>query len=216
VGFLDSLLGRTRLPLSNEDRLFAMSTAAITLETAGDLHWFGRAAIVFKQLPPGRFRQVRDDAVAMVRQEARSEDDLLGPGALPAVASGPGAPLPSAPGPAAGLSVDEHTDELGFDWLVVGGEDLQAVLAALHGIAQSLLEEGLGDALLAAVFRFQQSSQPVYWVYGYKQATFYPFIPSGPHQRDNAAELRLSALAKGELPVEPQVERWFALWGAPI
>ncbi len=215
MGFLDSLLGRTRLPPANEDRLFAMSTAAITLESAGDLRWAGRSGIVFKQLPPGRFRQARDDAVAMVRQEARSEDDVLGPGLLPDASAGDG----GGAGPAGGaraLRVEEHTDELGFDWLVVTGGDLQSTLAAIHGIAQGLLGEGLGDSLLATVFRFQQGERPAYWVYGYKQATFYPFVPSGPHQRDNAAELRLSALAKGELPVEPQMERWFALWGAPI
>ncbi len=214
MGFLDSLLGRTKLPPSNEDRLFAMSTAGITLETAGDLHWAGRAAIVFKQLPPGKFSQIQADAVAMVSQESTAEDDLLGPGALPAPA---GAAVPAADGgPSGKLAIDRHTDELGFDWLVIGGGELQATLAALHGLAQNLLDEGMGDSLLAAVFRFQQGAQPVYWVYGYKQATFYPFVPTDLHRRDNPAELRLAALAKGELPVEPQLERWFALWGAPI
>ena len=33
---------------------------------------------------------------------------------------------------------------------------------------------------------------------------------------DNAEELRLSALGKAELPVEPVLERWYALWGIPV
>ena len=201
MGFLDSLLGRTRLPPVNEDRLFAMSTAAVTLEASGDLRWAQRSGIIFKQLPPGRFRQVRDDAVAMVRHEASSDDDVVG--------GADGAPTLA-------LQVEEHTDELGFEWLVVVGGDLQSTLAALHGIAQGMIDEGLADSLLAAVFRFQQGDRRTYWVYGFKQATFYPFVPTGPHQRDNGAELRLKALAEGELPLEPQLERWFALWGAPI
>jgi hypothetical protein len=71
--------------------------------------------------------------------------------------------------------------------------------------------------LLACVFRFDKDGRPVYWIYGYKQAAWYPFVPSGSRQRDNSAELRLAALARDEqLPVEPNLERWYALWGLPV
>jgi len=57
----------------------------------------------------------------------------------------------------------------------------------------------------------------VYWIYGYKQAAWYPFVPVGPRQRDNAEELRLSGLGKNEgLPVEADLGRWYALWGLPV
>lgn len=46
MGFLDSVLGRTRVPKANEARLFAMSTAAIDLE-AGGLKPAGRVGLVF-------------------------------------------------------------------------------------------------------------------------------------------------------------------------
>ncbi len=171
-----------------------MSTATVGLQAAADLTPTGRIGIVFKQLPPGRFQQVHQDAIALIQVQDQS----------------------GAEGPGDGLRVEDHTDELGFDWLIVTGADFQGVLAAIHSVAQGLLDEGLGDNLLAAVFRFQQGSQRVYWIYGYKQATFYPFVPTGDHQRDNSSELRLAALAKAELPVEPQLERWFALWGVPV
>jgi hypothetical protein len=189
VGFLDSLFGRTRLPKPNEDKLFAMTTAAVGLEASASLKPAGRTGIVFKRLPPGRFDQLRDDIVGLLKLQ----------------------------GGDSGLSVEDKTDELGFEWLILAGPDFQDAIAAIHSAATSLIEDGLGDLLLAVAFRFDQDGRPAYWIYGYKQGTFYPFVPTGGRGRDNTAELRLAALAKPEgLPVEPQLERWYALWGIPV
>jgi len=190
LGFLDSLLGRTRLPKSTEDRLFAMSTAAVGLEASAGLKPAGRAGIVFKRLPPGRFDQLMADVRQLLQLQGQDTS----------------------------ITADEHSDQLGFDWLIFSGgsADYQDALAAIHSVSQSLMEEGLGDLLLACAFRFDQSGRPVYWIYGYKQSTFYPFVPAGDRQRDNAEELRLAAIAKTELPVEPELERWYALWGLPV
>ena len=38
----------------------------------------------------------------------------------------------------------------------------------------------------------------------------------GDQQRDTERELQLKAQIGGELPVEPELERWFPLWGIPI
>ena len=188
MGILDSLFGRTSVPKSNEDRLFAMSTAAIGLEASAGIRPAGRVGIVFKRLPAGRFDQLRSDI-----------DDLL-----------------RLQGGDSGISLEDRVDDLGFNWLILSGPDLPGALAAVHSAATSLIEQGLGEMLLAVAFRFEREGRPIYWIYGYKQGTFYPFIPVGVHQRDNAEELRLAALAKGELPVEPSFERWFALWGIPV
>ncbi len=191
MGFLDSLMGRTRLPKPNEDRLFAMSTALLTLETSASLRPVGRVGVVFKSLPPGRFDQLTKDTIQMLQiQDQAAPDDAL--------------------------KVRDVKDELGFEWMVVTGSDFEALLAALHGVAQGLIEEGLGDCLLAAVFPFLQDQRQVYFIYGYKQGTYYPFVPSGDHRRDNAAELSLSALAKEDLPIEPNLSSWFPLWGLPV
>jgi hypothetical protein len=188
MGFLDTLLGRTRLPKANEDRLFAITTAAITLQASAGLDPARRAAIVFKRLPPGRFSQAADDLRKLLALQGKES----------------------------ALEVEEHSDELGFDWLIVSGDDFQGMVASLHSVAQTLLEEGLGDLLLACAFRFQQGGRPVYWIYAYKRAAFYPFVPVGGHRRDNAEELRLSALAEKELPVERDQECWYALWDIPV
>ena len=74
----------------------------------------------------------------------------------------------------------------------------------------------MGDLLLACVFRFDQGSRSVFWIYDYKRSRFYSFVPSGARQRDTAEELRLAALAAPELPVEPDHERWYPLWAPPL
>jgi hypothetical protein len=191
VGFLDSLLGRTKLPKADEDRLFALSTATIGLQASADLKPAGRAAVIFKGLPPGRFDQ-----------EMADFRDLL-----------------KLHGEDSGLTADEYKDSLGYEWIIVVGEKdgYSDTLAAIHTVATGLIEDGLGDMLLACVFRFEQNTRPVYWIYGYKQAGWYPFVPSGPRQRDNSEELRLAGLGRDEqLPVEPNLERWYALWGLPV
>ena len=191
MGFLDAILGRTKLPKADEDRLFALSTAVIGLQAAADLVPAGRCAIIFKGLPPGRFDQ-----------ELVELQELL-----------------KLHGEGTGLSAEEYKDQLGYEWVVVTGDKSGYAdsLAALHTVATGLLEDGLGDMLLACVFRFEQKGRAVYWIYGYKQASWYPFVPIGPRQRDNSEELRLAGFGKDEgLPVEPDLGRWFALWGLPV
>jgi hypothetical protein len=52
-------------------------------------------------------------------------------------------------------------------------------------------------------------------VYLYKQGTFYPFAPAAAEQRDNLLELQVRDALAGELPIEPELRRWMALWDAP-
>jgi hypothetical protein len=76
------------------------------------------------------------------------------------------------------------------------------------------------------------SSAPVYFIYNYKRGFWYPFVPAGAPaatsstggyrasaqagERATERELQLKAQMSGELPVEPEIERWFPLWGIPI
>ena len=191
MGFLDAILGRTNLPRADEDRLFALSTAVIGLQAAADLVPAGRSAIIFKGLPAGRFDQVLADLRELLKMHG--EDT--------------------------GLTAEEYQDQLGYEWMILSGDKsgYSDSLAAIHTVATGLIEDGLGDMLLACVFRFEQKGRPVYWIYGYKQASWYPFVPAGPRQRDNAEELRLAGLGKNEgLPVEADLGRWYALWGLPV
>ncbi len=59
------------------------------------------------------------------------------------------------------------------------------------------------------------SGQRVGLVYLYGRGTFYPFAPTDGRRRDSLLELRVRDALAGELPVEPDVQRWLAVWGAP-
>ncbi|GAC1653920.1 MAG: hypothetical protein NVS9B1_04100 [Candidatus Dormibacteraceae bacterium] len=188
MGFLDALFGRTPMPKSNEDKLFAMSTAAIGLQAAAGIAPAGRSGIVFKRLPAGRFDKLSADLLDLLKLQGEGD----------------------------GLTVENHVDDLGFEWLILVGADFEDAIAAIHSAATTLIEEGLGDLMLAVAFRFEREGRPEYWIYSYKQGNYYPFVPVGDHSRDNSEELRLSALGRAELPVEPVLERWYALWGIPV
>jgi hypothetical protein len=91
-------------------------------------------------------------------------------------------------------------------------------VVGVNGVSTAIQGGGYGERVLAAVFAFRdEQNRPLYWIYNYKRGAFYPFVPaSGEQQRDNERELRLRAQIGADLPVEPELERWFPLWGIPI
>jgi hypothetical protein len=116
-----------------------------------------------------------------------------------------------------GSKLDRKTDSFGFEWIIVRDPDLEDQITAVHAVGSELGAKGFGEQLLAAVFRFDGGAHPVYWIYGYKRGAFWPFVPTGQEQeRDNAQELDLKAKLDGELPIEPDLTRWFGVFDAPI
>jgi hypothetical protein len=86
----------------------------------------------------------------------------------------------------------------------------------VHAVASELTAQGFGAQLLAAAFLFDGGEHPVYFIYGFKLGTFWPFIPIGDQKRDNVTELELKAKLEKELPIEQDLTRWLALFDAPI
>ena len=191
MGLADILLGRKKLKGPAEDRLFALSTARVTLDTELGLETAGSGGIVFKPLSAGEF--------------VRAENDLQE--VLDAVAGESGSRL------------ERKSDDFGYEWIVVRDADLEDQVTTVHAVAQGLQEAGFGEQLLAAAFKFEPKfgdRKVVYWVYGYKQGAFWPFVPTGEKDRDNAEELELKAKLDKELPIEPDLSRWFVLFNAPL
>jgi hypothetical protein len=191
VGLADILLGRKKLKGPAQDRLFALSTARVTLDTELGLETAGSGGIVFKPLSAGEF--------------VRAENDLQQ--VLDAVAGESGSRL------------ERKSDDFGYEWIVVRDADLEDQVTTVHAVAQGLQEAGFGEQLLAAAFKFEPKfgdRKVVYWVYGYKQGAFWPFVPTGEKDRDNAEELELKAKLDNELPIEPDLSRWFGLFNAPL
>ena len=131
MGFLDSLFGRTRLPKSNEDKLFAMSNAAIG-PGASDRD----AGVVVPVSPSGGCRRA-----ASTRPRRTSTT------------------CSSCRARAKSLTLEDKTDDLGFDWLIASGTDFEEAIAAIHSAATSLLEEALAT-FLAVAFRFEREGRP--------------------------------------------------------
>ncbi len=65
MGLFDALLGRSKSRAA-PDRLFAITTAAIALETGPGIKTRGSAAIVFQPLATGDFAQIVTEMEAIV------------------------------------------------------------------------------------------------------------------------------------------------------
>ena len=116
-----------------------------------------------------------------------------------------------------GSKVSRRSDSFGFQWIVIHDRDFEDLVTTTHLVSSELQARGFGGQLLAATFKFTGRDDPVYLIYGYKTATFWPFVPTGKEQeRDNAEELKLKAELEKELPIEPDLSRWLALFDAPL
>jgi hypothetical protein len=189
MGLTDVLFGRKKLRGPNLDKLFALTTAQVTVEAELGLKPAGAAAVVFKPLSAGEF--------ARAEQEI---DELL-----------------SVLAESSGSRVRRRSDKFGFEWLVVRDRDFEDLVTSVHLVSSELQARGFGGQLLAAVFPFEGRDKPVSLIYGYKRGTFWPFIPTGEEQeRDNAEEIRLKNELEGELPIEPDLTRWLGLFDAPL
>jgi hypothetical protein len=185
VGLFDAILGRTKLEKPTLERLFAISTAVVTLDVSLGLHPAQKAAICFKPMASARFRESGKDIEDMVAMAFKDE----------------------------GTVMERRTDSYGYEWLLLSDADFEDLVTTIHVAAQSMTDEGFGEQLLCAIFAF---SDNVHFVYNFKRGRFYPFVPTGHERRDSERELQLQGKMEEELPIEPELERWFPLWDAPV
>lgn len=180
-------MGRRKPVRANLDALFAVPGAAITLQTAAGFTPTGVGSVCYRGAEGAAFAQTQTDVVALL-----DADD--------------------------GPDVERSTDDFGYTWLVCRQDptDVSALVTDLHAVNTTLEAQGFGTGLLCSLVGFTDGSgRRLGLVYLYKQGTFYPFAPTGPQQRDNLLEIQVRDLVSNELPVEPQLNRWMAVWGAP-
>jgi hypothetical protein len=88
---------------------------------------------------------------------------------------------------------------------------------SINTVSSSLEGAGYGDRLLASVFAFEEDGRPLYFIYNFKRGFYYPFVPApGSQKRNTERELQLKAQVGTDLPLEPELERWFPLWDIPL
>jgi hypothetical protein len=188
MGLRDVLFGRRRLKEARREPLFALPSAAVTMDVELGLRPAGVGAVVFKPLSAGEFVRAENEMQELLDVAARDSSSRI----------------------------ERRSDDYGFEWLIVRDDELEDLVTTVHLIGSELVDRGFGPQLLAAVFRFDGRKSPVYWIYGYKRGAFWPFVPTRERDRDNAEELELKAKLEKELPVEPDISMWFALFGLPI
>jgi hypothetical protein len=189
LGLRDALFGRRGLKKAQQEALFALPAAAVTMDVELGLKPAGVAAVIFKPLSAGEFVRAENELQELLDVAARDSSS----------------------------KIERTSDSYGFEWLIIRDNDLEDLVTTVHLVASELVSRGFGEQLLAAAFRFAGGKHPVLWIYGFKRGAFWPFVPTGEGQeRDNPEELELKAKLEQELPIEPELSRWFALFGAPI
>ena len=196
MGFLDALLGRTKPAQPNLDRLFGLPGAQITLEASEGIVPTGKAGVCFKPTD--------GQAFSAAQQEITSLLNL---------------------GDDAGAKMAEQSDEFGYRWIVLEADDFDTLVTRVHITNSTLQDNGYGPQLLCSVFGFSpkpaidgaaKGPASIYLVYLYKRGSFYPFVPKDAEHRDNEAELRLKNELGEDLRIEPDLDRWFPIWGLPV
>jgi hypothetical protein len=189
MGFLDSLMGRSKPVKSNLDDLFALPTAALTLQAAMGLVSTGEGAVCFKAAEGSAFSTMQAEVEALLAADggpAEQVHDSYGYTWL----------------------VCKHDPA-----------DLSGLVTELHAVNSSLESAGFGPALLCSVVGFTGEVNGVQrtlgLVYLYKRGTFYPFAPLSDQRRDNALELQTRGVLGTDLKIESDLARWFPVWGAP-
>ena len=196
MGLRDILTGRHQVSGPAPDRLFAITTAHVTLSSEHQIESRGSAAIVFQALATSEFEATLRDMEEVVK----------------------------ATGGDSGTSVSTEDDSYGYRWLILrnppGAPSVEDLAVGINAVSSSIETAGYGERLLCAVFAFSDTARggaPVYFIYNYKRGFWYPFVPAaGEEQRSTERELQIKAQMASELPMEPELERWFPLWGIPI
>ena len=190
MGLFDAITGRRKVKAPAPDRLFAITTAQVTLSSEHGIAPGGSAAIVFQPLDTGGFEQIASDMEAVLRSA----------------------------GEETGSTIETHADNMGYRWMIVHDDDVDDLAVGINAVSDQLELDGYGDRLLCAVFAFKDSAgAKIYFIYNYKRGSWYPFVPgAGAHERATERELRLKAVLAADLPIEPELDRWFPLWDIPI
>ncbi|MER6466172.1 PspA-associated protein PspAB [Streptomyces sp. NPDC001288] len=191
MGFLDILLGRTRPVAPDLDALFALPSAAVTLEAAAGFRPTGLGAVCFATVEGAAFEQTHREVQALLDADTER----------------------------GGEPVELSLDSYGYSWLISRRppDQLPQLVNDLHAVNSSMEVNGFGPQLLCSLASFEdERGRRLALVYLYKRGTFYPFAPLGSgEQRDSALELQVKAALADDLRTEPDLGRWFPVWGAP-
>ena len=238
MGLLDTLLGRSKPVPSNLDDLFALPSAALTLQSAAGITCSGNAGVCYKPPTGQGFEDMQAEVVKLLGMDGASlrkvadsfgyqwlvvEDQDIE--ALVTQVHMVNSSLADAGwGPQLlcsvfGLCKLSDAD----DPAITSGEATSSApvtgapgpdVASAAAVPPEAVDAGSSVAPTVGPGRVRPSS--AYLVYLFKRGTFYPFDPTGKETRDTQEEFRLKSLVAGDLKVEEDLSRWFPLWDLPV
>src|SRR5918997_3037091 len=138
MGFLDVIRGKRQIkkPVPT-DRVFAMTTAHVTLEMELGLTSSGKAAIVFQPLATTDFEQIVRDMEEVVRSS----------------------------GEETGTTIEVSDDEFGYRWMILSDPDFEDLVVGLNAVSTAIEAGGYRDRIPCAGFPFTNpAGKPVYWI----------------------------------------------------
>ncbi|ELY88387.1 MULTISPECIES: PspA-associated protein PspAB [Natrialba] len=191
MGLLDGLRAALGLRAETDARrdadpedLFGMSTAYLTMEAELGYRSLDVGALCFSGVDSRSFR----DTVAEVESilEAGQKDT--------------------------GTEFTVTDDDHGYHWVVLRDTDPEDLITSMHFAADTFIERDYGSRLLAAVFAYENSDGPAYWIYSFRRGAYYPFAPRAGRERDSSTEFKLESTLDGELEIEGEKEYWYPLW----
>jgi len=170
---------------ADPEDLFGMSTAYITMEADLGYDNAGAAALCFSSVDSTDFGEMVEEVEAILEAGAKET----------------------------GTTFSQHSDDHGYNWVVLEDSDPEDLLTSIHFAADTFIEQSYGSRLLAAVFAFDKSdTDHAYWIYSFRRGAYYPFVPSGSHDRDSRMEFKLQSVLDGELGIESDEQYWYPLW----
>src|SRR5260370_6762650 len=162
MGFLDTLLGRTKPVQPKLDDLFALPSAAVTLDAGAGFKPTGSGSVCFRAAEGLSFADVLQDV-----------EDLLN---LSSHAEG-------------GLPVEVSKDDYGFTWVVNSrmSDELEALVTDLHAVNSSLVDNGFGPQLLCTLVAFRdEQERRLDLIYLCKRGSFFPVAPLSGQRRNHS------------------------------
>ncbi|EST32983.1 MULTISPECIES: PspA-associated protein PspAB [Streptomyces] len=192
MGLLDTILGRSKPVRPDLDQLFALPSAALTLQAGAGYTPTGLGSVCFAGVEGGGFARIRQDVQELL--DADTGED-------------------SHP-------VEFSQDSYGYTWLLArqAPGDTATLVNDLHAVNTLLQDGGFGPQLLCSLISFRdEQDRSLALVYLYKRGSFYPFapLPGAAEKRDNPRELQVRAIIGDDLRIESDLARWFPVWGAP-
>jgi len=134
MGLFDTILGRTKPAQPKLDDLFALPSAAITLDAGAGFKPTGSGSVCFRSVEGRSFSDVEKDVRDLLNVSSSNEG---------------------------GLPVEVSKDSFGYTWLVSShmSDDLEALVTDLHAVNSALVDNGFGPQLLCTLVSFRDDQE---------------------------------------------------------